>query len=347
MSGASVDSILSSDEVEALLTAVDRGEIGQVNGRRRGGTVSVYDFRRPNRVSKDQVRMLYSIHEAFARLYTASLTSLLRGLVEVEVKTVEQLTYGEFVTSLTTPTCVVIFNMEPLKGGAALQIDAHILFRFIDRLLGGSGVLPVRLREFTEVEQVLIERVAVRAMMELQQAWQHAGTFGFRVAHLETNPQFVQLTAPSEVVVVVTFDVRMGEESGEMVLVFPHLMLEPVMPKLGSHRYFSTTQRPPTSQEAEELHRNVMRLGLELRGVLAEAPITVRDLLELKPGSVLGLGKPATTPATVELQGVPRFTGRAGTLNRRRAVRLLTVIPKGEMLRDAGDRPGSARVHAQ
>jgi flagellar motor switch protein FliM len=345
-----VDQILSQDEVDALLSAVDRGEIpdsgsaGDIDTA--GKPIIRYNFRKPNRVSKDQVKMLHSIHESFGRLYSASLTTLLRGLVELELKSVEQVTYGELLMSLASPTCLVIFNMEPLKGGAALEINANILFRFIDRLLGGSGLLPVRLREFTEVEQVLIERIAMRAMLDLQQAWQHGGTFGFRVAHLETNPQFVQLTAPSEVVIVVTFDVRVGEETGQMMLAYPHLLLEPVMPKLNTHRYFATTQRSASEQEGQGLEDNVMRVGLTVRGVLAETSITIRDLLDLKPGEVLPLNRPATAPALVELEGIPRFTGRAGTVNRHKAVRLLSVIPKGEIIRDAGDRAGTARVYS-
>jgi flagellar motor switch protein FliM len=238
----------------------------------------------------------------------------------------------------------VVFNMEPLKGAAALEINANILFRFIDRLLGGSGLLPVRLRDFTEVEQVLIERIAVRAMMDLQQSWQHAGTFGFRIAHVETNPQFVQLTSPNEVVIVVTLNVSVGEERGHMTLVFPHLLLEPVMPKLNTQRNFAAHQRELSPEEVEGVQENLLRVGLTVRAVLAEVPISIRDLLELKPGSVVSLGKRANAPAVVEVEGVPRFTGRPGTLNRKRALRVLSVVPKGETIGDA-DRSGGARAH--
>ena len=344
-----MEQILSQDEVDALLSAVDRGEIpAQVEPESPGPTKPAirYNFRKPNRVSKDQVKMLQSIHETFARLYTASLTTMLRGLVEMELKSVEQVSYGEFIMSLEPPTCLVIFNMEPLKGGAALEMNAGVLFRLIDRLLGGSGLMPVRLREFTEVEQVLIERIAVRAMMDLQQAWQHAGAFGFRVAHLETNPQFVQLTSPSEVVIAVTFDVKVGDVNGQMTLAFPHLLLEPVMPKLSSHRYFATAQRAASRQENEGLRDNLLRIGVTVRGVLAEVPITVRDLLELQPGTILPLGRPTTAPATLEVEGIPRFVARPGTANRHRALRLVAEIPKGEIIRDSERRSGSTRVYA-
>jgi flagellar motor switch protein FliM len=345
-----VGQVLSQDEVDALLSAVDRGELPEATpvaaGAVRGQAILRYNFRKPNRVSKDQVKMLHSIHESFARLYSASLTTLLRGLADIELRSVEQATYGEFIMSLSPPTCLVIFNMDPLKGAAAMEINAGVLFRVIDRLLGGSGLLPVRLREFTEVEQVLIERTAIRAMMDLQQAWQHGGTFAFRVAQLETNPQFVQLTAPNEVVIVVTFDVKLGEASGQMILAYPHLLLEPVMPKLNTHRYFAMSQRAVSPQEDRGLKENLLRLHLGVRGVLADVGISVRRLLELRPGDVLPLDRPATAPATVELEGVPRFTARPGTSNRHRAMRILAEIPRGEVIRDGTDRSSIARVHA-
>jgi flagellar motor switch protein FliM len=339
--------ILTQEEVDALLTAVDRGELPEPASRpprapsRRAVT---YNFRRPNRISKDQVRMFESIHDTFARLAASSLTTLTRGVVEVELTGVEQATYAEFVMALAPPLCVAVFNMEPLRGGAALEINARLLFRFIDRLLGGSGLLPVRVREFTEVEQVLVERVTVRLMMDLQQAWHRVATFGFRVSHLETNPQFLQLTAPGEVVILVNFTVRAGDVEGPMTLAFPHLLLEGVLPQLDSHRPFAV-HRPLTREEREGLYENLLRLGLEIRAVLAEPPLTVRQLLELEPGDVIPLGRPTTAPAVVEIEGVPRFTAQPGVTGSRRAVRILAVLPKGEIIRDAGQ-SGSARVYA-
>jgi len=344
-----VDNILSQEEVDALLSAVDRGEIPDFSAPERQTPDKVvirYNFRKPNRVSKDQLKMLQSIHETFARLYTSSLTTLLRGLVEVEFRGVEQVSYGEFIMALSPPTCLAVFNMEPLKGGAVLDINAHILFIVIDRLLGGSGLLPVRLRDFTEVEKVLVERIAIRAMMDLRQAWHHVGSFGFRVDHTETNPQFVQLTSPNEVVIAVTFDVKVGEIGGPMTLVYPHILLEPVMPKLSTHRWFATAPRAASREEGEGLNHNLLRIGVTMRGVLAEIPLTVRDVLAMKPGDILSSGQLVDTPAVVEIEGVPRFTARPGIVNRRKALQVLSTIPKGEVLRESALGPGKARVYS-
>lgn len=343
-----MDKILSPDEVNALLTAVDRGDIPDSAGGERSAadkTIVVYNFRKPNRVSKDQLKMLQSIHETFARLYTASLTTQLRGLVEVEFRGVEQVSYGEFIMTLSPPRCLAIFNMEPLKGGAVFDIDAHILFIVIDRLLGGSGLLPARVRDFTEVEKVLVERIGIRAMVDLRQAWHHVGSFGFRVDHTETNPQFVQLTSPNEAVVAVTFEVRVGEVGGPMTIVYPHILLEPVMPKLSTHRWFATAPRAVSPEEGEGLNKSLLRVDLTVRGVLAEIPLTVRDVLAMKPGDILSSGRPVDAPAVVELEGAPRFTARPGIVNRHKALEILSTIPTGEVIRDSSLGSGKARVY--
>jgi flagellar motor switch protein FliM len=257
---------------------------------------------------------------------------------------VEQVSYGEFIVALSPPTCLAVFNMEPLKGGAVLDIGAHVLFLVIDRLLGGSGLLPVRIREFTEVEKVLVERIAIRAMVDLRQAWHHVGSYGFRVDHTETNPQFVQLTSSNEVVVAVTFDVKVGDVSGPMTIIYPHILLEPIMPKLSSHRWFAAAPRAASAEEGAGLNRSVLRLGITVRGVLAEIPVSIRDLLSMKPGDILCSGRPVDVPALVELEGVARFTARPGIANRRKALQLLSVIPKGETPRDGTPGTGNARI---
>lgn len=339
--------VLSQAEMDALLTAVDRGELGAAAPGSGGSrTVVDYNFRKPNRVSKDQVKMLSSIHETFARLFTSSLTTLSRGLVEVELKSVEQQSHAEFLPTLSAPTCVAIFHMEPLKGAAAVDVSAPILFRLIDRLLGGSGLLPVRVREFTEVEQALVERIAMRAMLDLRQAWQHVGTFGFRVVNLETSPQFVQLTAPNEVVIVVVLSIKVGDAEGHIALAYPHLLLEPVMPKLNTHRWLPASQRPSSAEERDSLHESVLRLTLDVRGVLTEFPLTVRELLDLRPGDVLSLACPQGTPAIVELEGRPRFTAALGSTRRRKALQVLSVTPQGGMTHARGLSTGSAEFRA-
>jgi flagellar motor switch protein FliM len=333
-----VNQVLSQDEVDALLSAVDRGELGDAVAPNppppEARPVYRYNFRRPNRVSKDQIRILQSMHETVARLYTSSLTTMVRGLCEVELRTVEQISYGEFVMSISSPTCIAIFNMEPLKGVGALEMSSHVLFVLIDRLLGGSGLVPVKPREFTEVEQVLIERVYTRAMLDLRQGWQNAGNFGFRIAQLETSAHFLQLTSPNEVVIVVTFRVAVGETEGQMTMVLPHLLLEPIMSKLNTRRWFANLQRATTADEQRGLQDTLVKVHLRICGVLTRANLTVQELLKLQPGDVLALGASPDQPAIVEVEGVPRFTARPGISRGRKALQVLTALARGENRRD-------------
>jgi flagellar motor switch protein FliM len=186
----------------------------------------------------------------------------------------------------------------------------------------------VRVREFTEVEPALVERVAMRAMADLRQAWQYVGTFGFRVVNLETSAQFVQLTAPNEVVITVGLDIRIGDVEGQIALGYPHLLIEPVMDRLNLSRALPPSQRPSSAEERASLHDSVLRLTLGVRGVLTEFPLSVRELLDLRPGDVLTLPCPTGTPAVVELEGIPRYTAALGTVRRRRALRVLSVTPQ-------------------
>jgi len=332
-----VNQVLSQDEVDALLSAVDRGELGdavattpEVEKR----AVYRYNFRKPNRVSKDQIRILQSMHESVARFYTSSLTTMVRGLCDVELRTVEQINYGEFIMSISSPTCIAIFNMEPLKGVGAVEISSNVLFVLIDRLLGGSGLVPIKPREFTEVEQVLIERVYMRAMLDLRQGWQNAGNFGFRIAQLETSAHFLQLTPPNEVVIVVTFRVTVGETEGQMTMAFPHLLLEPIMSKLNTRRWFANLQRATTSDEQRGLQDTLVKIHLKVRGVLAQSTLTVQELLTCQAGDVLALGTPPDQPVIVEVEGTPRFMARPGISRGRKALQILGVLTRGETKRD-------------
>ena len=145
---------------------------------------------------------------------------------------------------------------------------------------------------------------------------------------------------------MVTFDVKVGEVGGPITIVYPHVLLEPVMPKLSSHRWFASAPRAASPEEGEGLNHNLLRVGITMRGVLAEIPLSVRDVLAMKPGDVLSTGRPVHTPAVVELEGIPRFTARPGIVSRHKALQILSTIPKGEVLRESTLGPGTARVYS-
>ena len=330
---------LSQHEIDALLTAVHSGSVPVSPGNAGPRSAPIrYNFRRPSRVSKDQIRGLQIVHDDFAKLVAGSLSSMLRTLVDVDLEAVEQTAYGEYVSALTTPTCAFVFNMEPLKGGAVLEINPQLSFVMIDRLLGGRGLANVVVREFTEIERAVIDRVAFRAMVDMQQAWQQVGAFVFRVLNLETNPQLIQVTSPNEVAIVATFRVKVGDLSGSLSMCYPHVLLEPRINRIGTQRWQAHNATPRPEVRARVL-RELSQSPLELRAFLGQTTLTVRDLLSLRPGQVLSLGSPSKDPVRVDVNGVPKFAGRPGTHRKHLAVEVLTTID--DQTDDGPDRPGA------
>lgn len=315
---------LSQHEIDALLSAVHSGNVPVSPGGAAPGRAPMrYNFRRPSRVSKEQIRGLQIVHDDFAKLVAGSLSAMLRTLVDVDLEAVEQTAYSEYVMALTTPTCAFVFNMEPLKGGAVLEINPQLAFVMMDRLLGGQGLGTVAVREFTEIERAVIERAALRSMIDLQQAWQQIGAFVFRVLNLETNPQLIQVTSPNEVVIVATFRVKVGDITGGLTVCYPHILLEPSISRIGTQRW-QTQKAAPRPEVRAHVLREVSQSSLELRAFLGEARLTVRDLLTLRPGQLLSLEALSKDPVRVVVNGLTKFAGRPGTHRKHLAVEVTT-----------------------
>ncbi|MFH1760110.1 MAG: flagellar motor switch protein FliM, partial [bacterium] len=208
--------ILSQEEVDALLSAVSTGKVetgipaagekssGEAAAGESERAISLYDFRRPDRVSKDQMRTLQNLHEGYSRLLSTTLTSYLRSLVEIELVSVDQLTYSEFVMSISNPSCIYIFQMEPLEGRAIFEINPSLVFFMIDRLFGGQGKPSEQNRELTGIEENVMAKITERALQDLKEAWEHIGLFNPHVENYETNPQFVQIAPPGETVILIS-----------------------------------------------------------------------------------------------------------------------------------------------
>lgn len=315
---------LSQQEIDALLSAVQTGKIEVSAGDQAGVAQAIrYDFRRPSRVSKEQIKGLEAIHEDFAKLASASLSAMLRTVADMELETVEQIAYSEYVLAIAAPTCTFVFNMEPLKGGAVLELNPQVGLAMIDRLLGGQGQAAPAVRHLTEIERAVIERVGLRAMVDLQQAWQSVGAFVFRVLNLETNPQFLQVTAPNEVILVATFRLRIGDTTGGLTIGYPYLLLESVTNRLGGQRWTPNHTSPPPPEARAFVLQELSRSALTVRARLGKARLTVRDLLALRAGQVLRLDAPPDRPVRVEINDVPSFIGRPGSHRTHLAVEIV------------------------
>ncbi|HTX55338.1 MAG TPA: flagellar motor switch protein FliM [Candidatus Baltobacteraceae bacterium] len=324
--------ILTQEEIDSLLNAVTSGKVasgGEVASRRHQ-SVLPYDFRRPNRIAREQVRTLQILHEGFARNLSTSLSAYLRSVLDVQLTSVEQVSYGEFLQAVGAPAALGIFEMAPLKGGAVLDINPTLIFPMIDRILGGPGRAAAQVRELTEIERALATRIFRKVLTDLQHAWTQLGRYELRLLNVETNPQFVQLTSPNDNVILVTFDMHVGEAGGVLNLCLPFATIEPVLPKLMTQRWFGTplpTREGTAVSKDVETHLRDTRL--DLRAVLEPLCIPIGNLTQLKIGDVLPLPWETDLRVVVEVGGAPRFVGRAGRKQRKRAVEIVSALKGG------------------
>jgi len=330
--------VLDQAEVDALLAAVDAGQLDDVSQqtRRSAGLpkdVRTYDFKRPERVSKDQMRSLEGIHEGFARNLGASLSGFLRTIIEVRVATTEQLTYSEFIHSLPNPTNFNLLNCEPLEGQMCLEMSPLIIYPIIDRLLGGSNAeLFIPQRPLTMIELRLVGRITDRALQSLTEVWSNLVDVTFSLAEVESNPHLVQIVAPNEVVVVIGFEIKMGARAGTMSLCIPFNVIEPVMGKLAAQGWLAYQRRAAAEDCTRDIARTLDAAEVGLQAYLAETVITVRDLLSLQPGDIIQTTKSAAAPVTLQVEGRNKYRASLGRHKDNRAVKISGPAPDDDKL---------------
>lgn len=330
--------VLDQSEVDALLAAVDAGDLDDIAQKRRRGVAAAkdvhsYDFKRPERVSKDQMRALEGIHEGFARNLGASLSGFLRTIIEVRVATTEQLTYSEFIHSLPNPTNFNLLTCEPLEGQMCLEVSPLIIYPIIDRLLGGSSAeLFIPQRPLTMIELRLVGRITDRALACLTEVWSNLVPVNFMLSEVESNPHLVQIVAPNEVVVVIGFEIKMGARAGTMSLCIPFNVIEPVMGKLAAQGWLAYQRRAAAEDHTKDLTRTLGGAEIELQAYLAETTITVRDLLTLQPGDILQTTKLASAPLLIQAEGRNKFYARLGRHKDNRALKIAGPAPDDDKL---------------
>lgn len=333
--------ILSQEEVDALLSAVssegadnDFAELVTETAAddapaedNSDKTLSLYDFRRPDRVSKDQMRTLQNLHEGYARLFSTTLTNFLRTFVEIELVSVDQLTFSEFVMSISNPSCIYVFKMEPLEGSAIVEINPSLVFFIIDRLFGGQGRPSEQNRELTQIEQNVIHRIVERGLNDLKDVWEHIGIFSPKIEAYETNPQFVQIAPPGETVILISLEVRMQNASGLMSLCFPYMLLDSVITNLSGESWMSS-QSTTTKETREMLEHEIESLNMAMSVVVGDVTLSIRDFLQLQQGDILCLDKKKDSDFSVQFGGKTKMAAKAGLIGRKRAVEITRVIEK-------------------
>lgn len=311
--------ILSQEEIDALLaTASAMGQPAAPEAPPADGYLA-YNFRRPDRVTKEQLRALQFLHDRFARNAATSLSAYLRAGTDLSVTSVEQCTYAEFLASLPDPTAFYAISMSPLDGLAALELSPNVAFTMVDRMLGGTGRGVTMARGLTEIEQNVIDGVVKLILENLTETWRGIVDVRFRISGRETRPQMLQVAAHNEVVVLLGFELRLGEARGALNLCVPAAAIEAVGASFP--QAWQRTRPAPSAADRQALVNGLARVRLPVAAVLSTT-VPARDLLALKTGDIVSLGHPVRNALDVRVRGTLKFRGRLVAHNNVAALRL-------------------------
>ncbi|MDU4697782.1 MULTISPECIES: flagellar motor switch protein FliM [Paenibacillus] len=323
--------VLSQNEIDALLAALSSGEMDaeELKKEETQKKIRAYDFKRAVRFSKDHIRSLTRIHENFARYLTTYFSAQLRTFVQINVVQVEQLPYDEFIRSIPKMTILNIFEAEPLEGRMVLEVHPNVAFAMLDRLLGGLGAAPSKIGALTEIETIIMERIFSRAFESLQEAWKTIVDINPRMEGLETNPQFMQIVSPNETIALISLSTKIGDTSGMINLCIPHVVIEPIMPKLSVHHWFVSQKKSRAPEEVDALRNRVNKAKLPIIAELGESQITIREFLGLSVGDVISLNKPVQDGLQIRIGDRLKYIGSPGTVKDRIAVQIDEIVSEG------------------
>ncbi|HEX3032841.1 MAG TPA: flagellar motor switch protein FliM [Bacillota bacterium] len=335
--------ILSQSEIDSLLAALSDGPVAKEDKGSSGGskakgknkddrhsTIKVYDFRRPSKFSKEQLHTIQAIHENFSRLVATYLAAHVRTVVQVNVTSVEQLTYEEVVNSIPNPTIMSIITAHPLEGNIILDLKPSMAFTIIDRMFGGPGDAPDKVRGLTDIERSVIERIVNGMLEHFAEAWENIVQLEPKLELVESNPQFAQVVSPSEMVVMVTLEMKIGDKTGIMTICIPYIVIEPVVNKLNAHFWYSGLRKKNTTDHLEVLRHNIEKARIPMSVILGHADLTVGELLDLQIGDVVQLDSPVGRPLGIVVGSKIKFEGTAGLVGSKMGIQITCVVKEGD-----------------
>ncbi|MCV9887668.1 flagellar motor switch protein FliM [Metabacillus halosaccharovorans] len=324
--------ILSQSEIDALLSAISTGEMDadELKKEESSKKVKVYDFKRALRFSKDQIRSLTRIHENFARLLTTYFSAQLRTYIQITVGSVDQLPYEEFIRSIPKMTVLNIFEVAPLEGRVLMEVNPNIAYAMMDRIMGGIGASVNKIENLTEIETKIISNIFEKSLDNYQEAWESLIEIEPSMLEFEVNPQFLQMVSPNETVVVISLNIQVGETSGMINLCIPHVVLEPIIPKLSVHYWMQSDRKEPKQYEIDALKKQINLADLTIAAELGTSDISIQDFLQLQLGDVIQLDSAIDQPLLVKIGDKPKFTGQPGKMNKKLAVQIIDHLSRGD-----------------
>ncbi|MDI6703085.1 MAG: flagellar motor switch protein FliM [bacterium] len=291
-----------------------------------GSNIKEYDFTRPDKLSKEQIRSLQLIYEGFSRSVSAFLSTQLRGIVEVHVISISQSTYEEFTNSCANPTTLVLIDMTPLKGEAAMEIQPSIVFTIVDRLLGGKGEATDLNRELTDIELSMIKWVVNHILDSLKVSWEGTVELKPRLISIESNPQFTQLVPLNDIVILIILEIKIGEIEGKLSFCLPFVIIEPLSLKLSGEKRARSEKEVLDGPSSLKIKQSLNTVKVPIIAELGRADVVFSDLLNMQVGDVIKLKRKVSDDLILKVGRIPKFKCRPGIMGTNIAVQINKVI---------------------
>ena len=319
--------VLSQNEIDSLLKALSSGELDvdeiKDNNEKQ---VKDYDFARPSKFSKEHLRTLEIVFEHYGRLLSTNLPVFLRKSVQVEVMNSEAVTYSEFSNALSNPVLLGIVNFAPLQGNIIIEMASNLGYAIVDRMLGGQGESIDKVREFSEIELLIIERIMVVCVNLLVEPWENVVEIHPHLERIETNSQYAQIISPSEMIAIVTINVKIGNVEGLMNICLPFLTLEDVIDKLNTKYWFSNMTRMDDTDYSGTIENLIQKAQIPVKAVLGNSTISVSDFATLQKGDIIRLNRNVEDELDVYVGNIRKFTALPGESGDKYAVRVTSII---------------------
>lgn len=325
--------ILSQNEIDALLSALSSGDSSSIvipadSDATKGA--KNYDFARPSKFSKEQLRTLEIIFDNYARLVSSFLTAYLRTTVYVEVANAEQLTYNEFNNSLVNPVVLGIVALEPLKGSIIIEVSSNIGYSIIDRILGGPGQSMKKLRDYSDIEKILLDRVISQMLTYLPEPWENVAAIRPRLEKIETNSQFAQIISPNEMIALATLSIKIGTSEGLINFCIPHVVIETLMERLNTKYWFRQTHQDESESFRGDLEYQLERALIPVSAVIGRTTVTVKEFVEMQVGDIIPLDSYITSDLRIMIGNLLKFYAKPGTNRGKNAIQITQLIAEEE-----------------
>ncbi len=323
--------VLSQSEIDSLLNALSTGELDIDDAKENNDKqVKNYDFKRPAKFSKEHLRTLEIIFEHYGRLVSTTLPVYLRKAVQVTVASSETVTFSEFTNALANPVALGIVNFQPLGGTVIVELAASLAFTIIDRMLGGSGEPLPKNREFSEIEMSIVEKIMVICIQLLREPWKNVAEINPLLERIETNPQFAQVISPTDMIAIITLNLKIGDVEGFMNICLPFFTLESIMDRLNTKFWYANMQEHSDEDYNDQLETMIRRVDVPVKAILGRTKVAAGDFMNLQPGDVIRLDTKVDSELDVFVGNIKKFKAMPGSDDEHFAVRVTSIIREEE-----------------